>query len=66
MGLLARRNLFHVGKKNIRTDEPSEHVDTKILERLWNWIRGNDSRWGLGSILLWKAGRFARSTNDVS
>ncbi len=23
-----------LGKKNIRTDEPSEHVDTKILETL--------------------------------
>jgi len=23
-----------LGKKNVRTDEPSEHVDTKILETL--------------------------------
>jgi len=23
-----------LGRKNIRTDEPSEHVDTKILETL--------------------------------
>jgi HlyD family secretion protein len=23
-----------LGKKNLRTDEPSEHVDTKILETL--------------------------------
>jgi hypothetical protein len=27
-----------LGKKNIRTDEPSEHVDTKILKTLWSWI----------------------------
>jgi len=35
-----------LGKKNVRTDEPSEHVDTKILETLveldpdniWRWV----------------------------
>jgi hypothetical protein len=27
-----------LGKKNIRTDEPPEHVDTKILTTLWSWI----------------------------
>jgi len=33
MGLLARRNPFHdkVRKKNVRTDAPTEHGDTKIL-----------------------------------
>jgi len=29
-----------LGKKNVRTDEPTEHVDTKILETLVELNRG--------------------------
>jgi HlyD family secretion protein len=36
-----------LGKKNIRTDEPSEHVDTKILETLVELDRGQRLPLGL-------------------
>jgi hypothetical protein len=36
-----------LGKKNIRTDEPSEHVDTKILETLVELDRGERLPLGL-------------------
>jgi hypothetical protein len=36
-----------LGKKNIRTDEPSEHVDTKILETLVELDAGQTLPMGL-------------------
>jgi len=36
-----------LGKKNVRTDEPSEHVDTKILETLVQLDAGQQLPLGL-------------------
>jgi len=36
-----------LGKENIRTDEPSEHVDTKILETLVELHSGQQLPLGL-------------------
>ena len=36
-----------LGRKNVRTDEPTEHVDTKILETLVELDRGQKLPLGL-------------------
>jgi HlyD family secretion protein len=36
-----------LGRKNVRTDEPSEHGDTKILETLVEWDSGERLPLGL-------------------
>lgn len=46
-----------LGKKNLRTDEPSEHVDTKILETLVELGRGQKLPPGLRVNRYVRAGR---------
>ena len=50
-----------LGKKNVRTDEPSERVDTKILETLIELDRGQKLPLGLRVDAYVEAGRAARA-----
>ncbi|HKE35466.1 MAG TPA: biotin/lipoyl-binding protein [Candidatus Acidoferrum sp.] len=53
-----------LGKKNIRTDEPSEHVDTKILETLVELDAGQRLPLGLRVDSFVQAGTVGTPTRD--